>query len=95
MKINLKQVLVNFKNESLKNEKGEELTIGEALSNVMILAKEGGKMKLFVLAEKFYKEKEIDLDASDLNLVKKAVQASEGYSILVTGQLEKILEELK
>lgn len=96
MKINLKQTINNLGGEPLLDNEKKELTLGEALSNIVLSAEEGGKMKLFILAKKFYENKEIDLDASDLALIKRVIASSKTYSgSLVTGQVELLLNELK
>lgn len=96
MKINLKTTIKNFKGEPLQDQEKKELTLGEVLSNILISDKTGGKMKLFVLAKKFYEQDSIDLDASDLALVKNAVKTSDIYAgALVIGQVELLLNDLK
>ena len=94
MTINALQELQSLDGKPLKS--GEEvLTLGKAISNILLSDETNGKMKLFVLAQKFYNEASIELDTSDLALVKGAVQKSKIYSAIVSGQVEKILEELK
>lgn len=95
MKINAKAILKNFKGESLKNEAGEQFTVGEAISNILSYDKMGGKMKCYILAEKFYKDKEVDLDAADLIIVKAAIEHTEIYVNNITGQLLVLLENYK
>src|ERR1035437_6626709 len=95
-KIEANQTLKNFKGEDLKGENNEVLTIGKAISNVLVLAQEGNKMKLFVLAQRFYTENGfIELDDSDFLLVKKAVESDKAYSTMVTGQLLVVLESVQ
>ena len=95
MKINTKAILTNFEGKPLLNEDKTEVTVGEALSSVLINAKHGGKMKIFVLAEKIYKEPEVEVDTADLSLIKDACEKSEIFTVLVLGQLLKILESIK
>ena len=73
----------------------EELTLGKAISNILVSDESGGKMKLWILAQKFYKEEEMDLDSSDFVLVKTAVQKSKIYTVLVLGQIEMILSKIE
>ena len=89
MKIQLKDKLKNLNNTD------SSLSIGEALSNIVIASETGGKMKLFVLGKDLYSKEEIDLDESDIVLVKQAIEASKGYTALVTGQLLLLLENIK
>lgn len=94
MKIKTNQVLVNLGGEPLKDSEGE-MTLGKALANIVISAKEGGKMKLFILGQKLFTEKELEVDSADLNLLKQAVKNTEIYTALVAGQVEMLLEEVK
>ncbi len=87
MKIKTKEFLKTLEGKSL------ELTIGEALSNILLSTETGGKMKMFVLAEKVYKDKEVDLDSADLGLVKQSVENTKIYNNLVAGQLLVLLEK--
>jgi len=86
MKIQTKQFIKNLKGEDT------DLKVGEAISNILLSAKEGGKMKMFVLAQDLYSKEEVELDEADLALVKRAVESCEIYNNLVTGQLLVMLK---
>jgi hypothetical protein len=81
----------------LKDLAGKELdlTIGKAISDILLASEAGGKMKLFILAQKFYSDETIDLDKVDLGLVKEAIETSKVYLPLVTGQLLVLLDDIK
>jgi hypothetical protein len=87
MKINTDTKLKDLKGKDL------ELTVGDALANIVVSHKDGGQMKVFVLAQKFATQKAVDVDEADLSLVKKAIEKNESYLPLVTGQLLIILEK--
>lgn len=89
MKINLKQFIKQI------DGKDTELTVGQALSNITLTSDKGGKMKMFVLAQDFYKKDEIDLDAADLALIKSELETTKAYNVLVTGQILLLLENTK
>jgi len=92
-KIETKKAIVNLNGEEFKN--GEEVfTIGHALANILLANEAGGKMKLYALAQKFWNDEEVELDAADLSLVKKAVETTKSYGALVAGQLGIYLEGL-
>lgn len=95
MKILTKEGLKNFKNEVLKNEQGANVMVGEALSNILLSSKTGGKMKCFILAQKLFTEPEVEVDESDLSLIKQAVEATEICNNIISGQLLVILENIK
>ena len=94
MKINTQAKLKNFLGETLKDN-NEDATIGKAIANILISSEEKGKMKLFVLAQKFYNDKNVELDKPDFELVKKVVGETKIYNALVAGQVELFLSELK
>lgn len=87
--------LIDLAGKELKDSEGAVVTLGRALANVMIAAQEGGKMKLYALSTKMYKDKSVDLDDADLALVKRVVSTSTIYNALVLGQIELVLENLK
>ena len=91
MKIKTKEAIKDLAGKDIKN-KDDFFTVGIALSNILLEAKVGGKMKLFILAKKCFEEKEIDVDDADLAIIKQAVEATEQYTNLVTGQLLQLLE---
>lgn len=93
MIIKASQVLVNLQGKNLQAEDGD-LTLGKALSNILISTKEGGKMKLFLLGKKLYEAKNVEVDSADLALIKNAVISTEIYTALVSGQCELLLEEV-
>jgi len=92
MKINTQTSIKNLDGKDIKD--GDKFfTIGKALSEIMVGAESGGKMKCFVLAQKFFNDKEVDLDEADKELVKSTIEATKLYNNLVTGQLLVILTE--
>ena len=95
MKIQSKKVLKTLKGSDLKNQEDQPLTLGEALGMILTNAKDGGKMKLFLLAQKFSEGKDVEIDQADLGIIKKGVESTEIYNNLVTGQILVILEDVK
>jgi hypothetical protein len=88
-------VITNLKGEPIKNE-DVEIMLGEVLSNILLADKSGGKMKMFVLAEKLFKAKnQIELDKADFALIKTSVEKTEIYGNLINGQALLILEAIK
>lgn len=94
MKINTQTIVKNLKGEPLKNE-GNDYTLGEAIANILIADDGGGKMKMYVLAQKFMTQEVVDLDASDLALVKTAAERTKAYTALIAGQVLVLLESIK
>lgn len=92
MKIEANRALTNFDGKPLQNG-AEEFKVGHALANILVSAQANGKMKMFVLAKRFYDEKSVELDDADLSLVKKLVEETAVYNTLVTGQILLLLEK--
>ena len=93
--IKTKEILKNLKGVDLKNESNESITIGEALSNILLSDKIGGKLKCFSLAQRLYSDPMLEVDDSDFKLIKESVERNEIYNNLVSGQLLSILEDIK
>lgn len=77
------------------DKEGFPFTVGNALSNILVNCDQGGKMKMFLMAQDFYKEKDVDLDAVDMAIVKQAIETSKLYNNLVLGQLLVTIENAK
>lgn len=93
MKIKTKKQILNLKGDPMKDEGGEELTIGKMISAVLVEHRAGGKMKMFILAQKFFQDDEVELDKADLKLVKDAIEKSEIGNNMVLGQILIALED--
>lgn len=94
MKINTTEVLQGLDNKDITFE-DKSFTVGMALSNILLSAKEGGKMKMFVLAQDMFNKEEVEVDTADLQLIKRMVENAEGMSNLITGQLLVMLSKEK
>ena len=96
MKINTKQAIKDLAGKEIKDGKTQEVfTYGMALSNILIAAKEGGKMKMFNLAQKCFNDDLLEVDSADLELIKRTIESTDQYSILVSGQILETLSGLK
>ncbi len=100
MKINCKEILKGFDGENVvafdNNQVKQNVTVGIALSNMMLGNQGGNKVKMIVLAQKFFTEGIIDLDISDFRMVREIVDNSSVYSdILIPGLVLLYLDGLK
>lgn len=90
MKILTKQILKNFKGESLKADK-EDLTVGMVISQTL-----GGQVSNptlgWVLGKKFATEEEVELKAEDIVFIKKELESQKNWLAVVVGQVIEILE---
>lgn len=95
MKIKTTEKLKSLKGEKLTNADGEEISLGNALATILLSDKSGDKMKNYVLANKLYNDKEVDLDESDFKKVQKACEDTQVYGAIVSGQILVMLENYK
>lgn len=91
MKIKATEKIVTLKGEPYKNG-DEELTLGVVLAESLANDTTGGKMKIFSLAQKFFNNDEVELDAADMVMVKKAVEQCKSYNNIILGQALTLLE---
>ncbi len=95
MKIDTSTILKNLVGESLK-EGSEDCTLGMAIGGILLGGEEGGKMKLFTLAQKFYTAKGIvEVDTADFHLIESCVKNTKVSPVLVSGQVELLLAACK
>lgn len=94
MQLNAGIVLKTLNNQPYKTEDGEDLFIGKVIADALAVEKTGGKMKLYALAEKCYSGDTFETDASDLLLMKKAVEEGP-YNNIILGQTLLALEDVK
>ena len=92
MKINLNQKI-----KELDGKDTENLTIGKAMANIILLNKKD-PLRCYVLAQKLFTEDEFDLTKADQEFIKETI-IEHGYTMygnaLVHGQLLLMLSELK
>lgn len=92
MKIQTDEVILTLSGKPYQSD-NEDVTVGKALANILALDQSGGKMKLNILARAFYEKPEVELDAADLALVKRAVEDTKLYNNLINGHILTILEK--
>ena len=95
MNIPLSKVLETLDKKPLKLSDTENLTLGRALSEMLLEYKPGGKMKMLLLAQKAFEGKSLEVDEADLSLIKSAVKESTYGGNLIGGQVELLLEGVK
>lgn len=96
MKIDCSQVITTLKGEPYKID-GRELTLGDVVAEALAADQTGGKMKLYALAQKAVKSADMEVDAADLALIKRAVETCRSYqgNAVILGQALEKLEEVK
>lgn len=95
MKIDTGRLVKTLKDEPYQYD-GRDLTVGHAMAEALASNDAGGKMKLFILAQKAYKsDGEMEVDEVDLALIKKAVEACGAYNNLILGQVLLAIDAAK
>jgi len=97
MKIDLKKTVNTLSGTPYFVGKDKSLTVGAVLAEILATDQTGGKMKLYNLAQKAYNDDVLEVDSSDLSLIKNAASKSTAYNgnAVILGQIEEILEGIK
>lgn len=94
MKINASAPILTLKGEPYKLD-DNALTLGQVCAEALASDKTGGKMKLYTLSDKLFKGGEVEVDAADLAMIKRAVNDSPSYNNIINGQALLLLEDVK
>ncbi len=94
MKINTGATVNTLKDEPYTID-GKPLTVGQVIAEALAVDKTGGKMKLYALADRCFKNESVEVDAADLSLMKRAVEESTAYNNIVNGQVLVALENAR
>lgn len=93
MKIKARQSLKDIRGKDIEPE-GKVFTVGDAIANILLSSKEGGKMKMYLLAQNFVTKDVVEVDEADKVIIIKAIEGSNDYTNLITGQLLLILSKI-
>ncbi len=92
MIINLNKKIVDFKGAAISFQE-EDLTIGKAISFIMNNTKKPGSgYKFGIIAEKAFKEDKMDVDGSDIAIIKESTDKFEHFNNNI---LRAVLRELE
>ena len=87
MQINLSEVMLGLDGKALKLE-DKDLTVGLALSECLVGGTSPDPLRAYVLAKKLVgAEGEAELDQTESDFLKEAVNANNNYFAIVKGQL--------
>ena len=95
IKIDTTVIIKNLKGEAFKDEDQNDLTLGKTISMCLSTSQQGGKMKSFLLAQKFYESDSVEVDIADFGIVKQAVETYQHSNNLVLGQALVLLDAAK
>lgn len=90
-KIDLTKYITNFEGQNT------DLQVGKAISSILLLSKTD-PMRSYVMGQKFYTQKEIEISKADYEWIKSVIteKGPEAYTnIMVTGFLLILLADLK
>ncbi len=94
MKINAAAPLLTLNGKPYQADE-KDIRIGQVIADTLAVDQSGGKFKMYNLAQKFFNDDEVEVDAADLILIKKAVEDSKQYNNVILGQILGILENIK
>ena len=94
MQLDTGLVIKTLTGEAYKTDK-KSLTLGDVIAEGLATDQSGGKMKMYLLAEKCYSGKKIERDQADLSIIKKSVEECKTYNNLILGQALLLLENVK
>jgi hypothetical protein len=93
MKIDTTQVLLDITGEPIMNESGKKMTLGYAISRMLMTTK-ADPLRAYLLGSEVYKtEGEYEVKKSDLDYIQDSVKSNENYISLVKGQVLDILSK--
>ena len=73
--------------KALKDQDGNDLTLGRFLSGFLASHTKGDALKFFGWAQKLYNGEAIDLDDSDKETLKEFVKSHDGLTVLSKAQI--------
>jgi len=90
MKIDLDHDIKNLNGEILKDS-----NMAVIAANYMVARPDGNAIKILEIAQKLNKDKKIEVDTSDYNLIKEIFEKEGSMNILARGQILKQIMEAK
>lgn len=92
MKINTLTALKSLKDEVLKDDNNNPITLGQVVSNSLSFCRDSkDPSKAYMLAKKFATEEEVELSSEDIVFIKSIIQNTQ-LPVLSAGQVIALLE---
>lgn len=85
--MNFNKPMKGLNGQSVKDQNGKEVTLGNVLANELVSGNKGDAVKFYGWALKLHEGKEIELDKSDTQTLKDFVTNNEQLTILAKAQL--------
>lgn len=94
MKINFNKPVLALDGKPVQNGANGETTLGQILSQAIASHGKGDALKLFGWAQKMYNAEEIEVDESDLSVLKELINNPElGLTNLSKAQMLRVCNE--
>jgi len=81
MKIDMNKAIVGLDGKELEGS-----NLGQLIAQVLVQSNKGDALKLWHWAQKLYSKEELELDPSDLEILKNFIKESETLTILAKAQ---------
>lgn len=92
-KIDLSSYLLGIDGEPVKDSNtGEFLILADVAANTIVEQAAGEPVKLFDLAMRLFKDKYLEVDESDADMVKRQIMQNSSRPILLKAQIIKIID---
>ena len=96
MKLNLNKPILTLDGSPFKEADGSNVILGKTIANALAMQSKGDILKFFGWAQKMYKGEAVEMDKSDLNILKGFIEEIQTLPIITKGQaLEAIAEAEK
>jgi len=87
MKINLNKPIVDLSGKEIENS-----NLGQLLSQMLATASsKENTIKMYYWAQKFYAGEELDLDPTDLSILKSFIEGNEQLTVLAKAQILEVI----
>jgi len=95
MQYDFNQVLNDLNGQPIKDQKDNDITIGKLLSNALVSQAKGDALKFHGWAVDMYNCKTINLDRSDVKVLRDFVQDNDTITVLAKAQIFELLDKSK
>lgn len=91
--LHTKETVKSFDGSDIIDDEGNPLTLGRAVAMILNNTDVAGKKTLYNLAKKFWNDEEVELGASDLEVIEKATEKTTLFTAVVCGYILETLAE--
>lgn len=88
----MKKVNFNVCFKDIEGNVMEQAHVGKSLGNALAGATKGDALKMWSMAQRIYAGEEIELDPSDLLMIKDFINTTDGFTAMAKAQLLTMLQ---